>query len=422
MENEANKNPTAPQAVAPPTAPASQNTATSLFSKIPHPKIVLPVILLVVLGVGTFFVITFIKNNQTKQTKIQVYTQMQKGDFVTAGNIAKKGLVSSPNNPYLLESVINANSSEGNQTGTETKALEQSKPYIDQALQASGQNADTLIAIGYAYETASDYTTALTYYDKAIAVDPNSSAAYFHKGHVFAFLNKTAESQAAYDKAYALDPNNPLALLVKGNEQNAIGQPEQAIEFYNKVGNSASASYSIKADALSAISVIQNSQGKLQESLKSAEKALVFDKKNAIALGMYGFNTAFLSDTSQGAKYIQMGIESNPRETYNYLRMGLVLRGAHLDSAALQFQKKGLELLPQDNTIVGVNQKKKAEGLMLLELAQTYSILGDLNNAIGSLKSAVIADPELKNRIVKDENTGYFTNIKNNPELLLLLK
>lgn len=348
---------------------------------------------------------------------------MQKGDFVTAGNIAKKGLVSNPNNPYLLQSVINANSSQGNQTGTETNSLEQSKPYIDQALQTDGKSVDTLIAIGYAYETAGDYTTALDYYNKAIAVDPNSSAAYFHKGHVLAFLNRTVESQAAYDKAYALDPKDGLVLLEKGTMNLANNKRQDAYDTFTQITQTTAIDNNTKSEAFMDLAVMLQQDGKFAESLKKSTSSVELNPNYAVAYGIHGFNLIINGKPKEGIYAIAKGTQINPRVSRNYYMIAEVLRLGKNYSGALINYQKAIQKVPNDNTLVGEQVKGLAESKYLYNLAINYVQMGNQDEAINSLKNAISKNPSLKSQLQVDSGSGKeFSQLNANPKFALLLQ
>jgi tetratricopeptide (TPR) repeat protein len=68
-----------------------------------------------------------------------------------------------------------------------------------------------------------DYTQAIQYYDKALAIDPNYIHALNGKCWSLNGLEKYQEAIEYCDKALAIDPNYIYALNNKGNALNGLG-------------------------------------------------------------------------------------------------------------------------------------------------------------------------------------------------------
>ena len=71
------------------------------------------------------------------------------------------------------------------------------------------------------------YDEAISYYDKAISIDPNNIYAYTAKGNVLYWLGKYDEAISYYDKGLAINPKDSTILSNKGNvlsDQNKNGQ------------------------------------------------------------------------------------------------------------------------------------------------------------------------------------------------------
>ena len=69
---------------------------------------------------------------------------------------------------------------------------------------------------------------------RALAVDANSSAAHFAKGHVLIGEGRFDDAIAECERALALDPNNAIVFGLLGGTYALFGQYEKAIEFTDK--------------------------------------------------------------------------------------------------------------------------------------------------------------------------------------------
>ena len=79
-----------------------------------------------------------------------------------------------------------------------------------------------------------NYTGAIEYYDKALAIDANNTIILRNIGLSLANLERYSEAIEYYDRVLAIDPNHVIALNNKGNTLNELGRYEKAIEQYDK--------------------------------------------------------------------------------------------------------------------------------------------------------------------------------------------
>jgi hypothetical protein len=68
------------------------------------------------------------------------------------------------------------------------------------------------ITIGVSFAKLGEYDESIAYFDKALAVDPDNTAALNNKGLALAKLGEYDESIAYFDKALAVDPNDAYSL------------------------------------------------------------------------------------------------------------------------------------------------------------------------------------------------------------------
>ena len=61
-----------------------------------------------------------------------------------------------------------------------------------------------------------NYNESITYFDKALAIDPKNIVALNEKGNAYGGLGNYSQAISSYDKALALDPKNATILDNKG--------------------------------------------------------------------------------------------------------------------------------------------------------------------------------------------------------------
>jgi len=80
------------------------------------------------------------------------------------------------------------------------------------------------------------FAEAITYYDQALAIDPNLTEAWMAKGVAHHNLGSYAESVGCLDSALALDPGNAAAWSLKGTILESWRRPDEAAACYAKAG------------------------------------------------------------------------------------------------------------------------------------------------------------------------------------------
>ncbi len=344
------------------------------------------------------------------------------GDYKKAEQIAKQELTKDKTNPQANAGVINAISSQGNQTGQEKEALEQSKPYIDQALKSGLNNLEVLLAVGYAYEAAGEYEKALEYYKKAIDLYPDSSAAWFQYGHTLSFLNKTEEAKIAYEKSTKLNPTSSSVLINSGNNYFTKGDFETAKKTFVQASEQPDTTTSIKASALTTASITARYQGNYDEAVSLAKQAYETDSNFSPAVAQYGYLLSMAGKNAEGIDLLKKSIELNPRITRNKYMLGNVLRANNDFIGAINNQKEAISGIDNDNTIIGEENKKNWKGTYTYELAKTYSKAGINTDLIPLLTEAITLKPSTKQILASDLlKYGHFKELENNQDFQALI-
>jgi len=78
------------------------------------------------------------------------------------------------------------------------------------------------------------YNESLEYFDKALAIDPGFTDAWYAKGVALHNLKRYDEAVTCYDRALALDPQNAAVWFLKGTALDDSGRHTGAVECYKK--------------------------------------------------------------------------------------------------------------------------------------------------------------------------------------------
>jgi len=356
-------------------------------------------------------------NKYTNQGK----TAMLAGDYNKAKENFKQALQSNKSDPTALAGLIDASSIQGNATGKEKDALTESQPYIDQALNSNPNDPKVLVSAGYAYEAAGDYQKALDYYQQAVKQDPNSSDAWFHLGHDLQFLGRGPEAYKDYEKAYSLDPNNPQSLMAKGGMALTQKDLSGSYDFYKKASEAQNINPDLKAEALTAASLVRSLQSDKNHILDAtviAKQAVDTSPNYSPALAAYGYFVYLTAeDKTQGLIYIQKAIDANPRISKNYVLLAQLYFSHKVYDKAINYYKDAVTRVDDDNTILSDPAKKIAKGEYLYELSRAYDKSGLSVDVSSLLLQALDLNPTVKPRLKADISAGEFKSALNNQDL-----
>jgi tetratricopeptide (TPR) repeat protein len=106
--------------------------------------------------------------------------------------------------------------------------------YLDKALAIDPHDVDALNNKGGTLMDLGNYTEAIPYLERALAIDPNYKWALDNKGLTLADLENYTGAITYYDKALAIDPKYENALYNKGYDLAALGNYTEAISYYDK--------------------------------------------------------------------------------------------------------------------------------------------------------------------------------------------
>ena len=186
------------------------------------------------------------------------------GRIQEAINLYRKLLRKQPANAQLLFLLGTANS----QIGQVELAIEQLK----QSLLFDDANPITYLQLGTLYLDRQHRDEALIYYDKALALKPDSVEAYNNRGSALMGLKRTDEALASYDKALALKPDHVTAHNNRGSALQELERLSEALISYDKA-------LALKPDYAEAY----YNRGNVLKDLKRLDEALVsYDKALAL--------------------------------------------------------------------------------------------------------------------------------------------
>ena len=96
-------------------------------------------------------------------------------------------------------------------------------------------DSKTLDNIGNNLSSQGKYKLALTFYDRALAIDPYRFNAFINKAFTLDNLSRYNESLAYFDKVLTINPDEDIALNGKGEALLKLGNYDEAIPYFDKI-------------------------------------------------------------------------------------------------------------------------------------------------------------------------------------------
>lgn len=106
--------------------------------------------------------------------------------------------------------------------------------FMSWAGNAVASTAEECFREGYMASMAREWDEAITWYSKAIALNPKDHEVYFQRGLVFETIRRPDQAIADYEKALKLKPNYYLAIEYLAKLYVDKGQYNQAIDLYSR--------------------------------------------------------------------------------------------------------------------------------------------------------------------------------------------
>ncbi|MEI0566033.1 tetratricopeptide repeat protein [Brachyspira pulli] len=200
---------------------------------------------------------------------------------------------------------------------------------------------------------------AIVYYNKAIELDPNNSAAYNNRGNAKKDLVQYEEALKDYNKAIELDPNNSAAYYNRGSLKINLEEYKEAIKDFNKaieLDHNYLYAYNNRGN-------VKYKLGQYEEAIKDYNRAIELDNNDSIAYYNIGLSKANLGQYEEAIKNYNKAIELEPNFSMTYNNRGVAKENLKKYEEALKDYEKALELDP-NNDIARENIKNIKDTLI----------------------------------------------------------
>jgi tetratricopeptide (TPR) repeat protein len=216
--------------------------------------------------------------------------------------------------------------------------------YYKKAIDLDPKNSYWYSSLGFAYQGLKKYEDAITYHKKAIELDPKNGDKYGNLGWTYHELKRYEDAIPYYKKAIDLEPENGANYFDLGSVYYELKRYEDAITYYKKaidVEPNHSSHYISLGNAYQGLK-------KYEEVITYYKKAIELDPKNAIYYDNLGFAYSKLKRYEESITYYKKAIELDPKNALYYGNLGWAYHELKRYEEAVTYYKKAINLDPND--------------------------------------------------------------------------
>jgi tetratricopeptide (TPR) repeat protein len=262
------------------------------------------------------------------QAKSLVHLQ----DFAGAERALRGHVASHPDSSdalYMLGFVLNRQNRPAESLVSYTKAAAIARPM-----------ADDLKIVGLDYALLDDYTDAIKWLEKAVALDGNNKDAWYYLGRAYYTKSRLIEARNAFLTVLDLDPRDAKAENNLGLIFESSGQPDAATEAYRKAITWQEQSLHPSEQPYVNLGNLLMEQDRAAEAVGPLEKAVALAPDNAfchMTLGVYYRKTGQLEPAR---RELERATQLDPENAVAHYQLGRLYKDIHApDLARVEFER-----------------------------------------------------------------------------------
>jgi len=236
---------------------------------------------------------------------------------------------------------------------------------------------DAYYNLGLTFQELNRFEEAVKYYKKALEIQPKYAMVNNNLGIVFKELGQIHESINSYEKAIASQPDFIEAHNNLGNAFKENGQLDEAIKFYEK----AIALKPDFADAFNNIGIVLFERGQPNDAIKFYDKALEIEPNYAEAHNNLGNTLKEIGQLDDAVKSYEAAIILQPDYADAHYNLGLILQ---------DFDRLSESIMSYEAAIAIQSDYADAH----YNLGILFHDTGQLDMSIKSLEMAITIKPE----------------------------
>ena len=269
---------------------------------------------------------------------------------------------------------------------------EAAQKLLNKLLQVQPKNVDAIHLLAIIHKDEKKYDQSLTYFDRAIKLDPTFSQIWYNKALLLQDHDQFEKAISCYEKAISLDPMNHDAWVNRGNAFLKLSQHQEAINSYKKAIQLTPDDF----DAWFQLGGLLYAVGSYNQALASFEKVIELSPGYADAWSYIGIICKELRRYNQALASFEKVIELSPGYADAWSNKGAVLKDMGCYEEAMAAFSNAINLRPDypeawiNKGIAYEESARHAEALICFQRAQ--NLKPECNYLLGYIINSKMQD------------------------------
>tara|TARA_R110002096_G_scaffold358732_2_gene551836 strand:+ start:6083 stop:7120 length:1038 start_codon:yes stop_codon:yes gene_type:complete len=203
--------------------------------------------------------------------------------------------------------------------------------------------------------------------NKAILNDVSNPDLYLKRAQLYDSINDTKSALEDLDRAFKIDSTKLTTLIAQANFLSKRGKLNLGLRMLEK----AQVYHPTDARVYVELSELYLLAKNNEKSLNNADLAIKYDKFNAKAYYLKGYNFLEMGDTARSISSYQTAVEQNPDFLDAFLELGYVFSLKH-DAIAIDYLENALRIDPKNKQVLYAKGMFEQEHEMYNEAMKTY--------------------------------------------------
>jgi Flp pilus assembly protein TadD len=209
-----------------------------------------------------------------------------------------------------------------------------------QAAAITRPTSDDLKVVGLDYVLLNDYSDAIKWLERAVALDSTNKDAWYYLGRAYYTKARLVEARKAFQKILDLDPHHARAENNLGLILETEGKPAAAIEAYRKAIAWQEQNSHLSEQPYVNLGNLLMEQGQIQEAIGPLEKAVALEPKNAFCRMTLGVLYRKIGEMEAARRELERATQLEPENAVTHYQLGRFYKEVNeLDRAKAEFDR-----------------------------------------------------------------------------------
>lgn len=224
----------------------------------------------------------------------------------------------------------------------------EAKACLDEALKASPDNKEVLLALGQLYTVKGKYDEALEVYEKVVKKEPSNIEGLINIGNIYSKQSKHNEALETLEKAKEISPKNTQILCsitkckIELSEAESLEYKALVEDYINLSSNK-----ELPNDFESSLAKLYAKEGQVEKALEHCKKSLEVKADDAETYQLLGLIQLIKKNFAEAKSNLSVALNFQPNNLETHQIFSYLLCNKEDDVERKQCQRKYFEIIEQ---------------------------------------------------------------------------